>query len=104
MPKTAIGLAGLVLLCAVDAHAQVSPGTPSAATNTVGSTARNTLNGVTGAATPFDLSTPGTGSSVGGELPGGLSVKVGDRVIKFRGAVGVGDDRTNFRAGAGIPF
>jgi hypothetical protein len=31
-------------------------------------------------------------------------VKMGDKVITFRGAVGVGDDRANFRAGAGIPF
>ena len=37
-------------------------------------------------------------------LPGGVSVKMGDKVISLRGAVGVGDDRGQFKAGAGIPF
>jgi len=39
-----------------------------------------------------------------GEVPGGLGVNVGDKVIKFRGAAGVGDDRNDFKAGVGIPF
>jgi hypothetical protein len=50
-----------------------------------------------------------TGVSGGSQLPGdhdsdGLGVKVGDKVIKFRGAAGVGDDRNDFKAGLGIPF
>jgi hypothetical protein len=44
------------------------------------------------------------GSMTGGDLPAGFGVKAGDKVIQFRGAVGVGDDRSNVRAGVGIPF
>jgi hypothetical protein len=48
--------------------------------------------------------TPGTGSAVGGHLPGALGIKAGDRVIELRGAASVGDDRGNFKAALGIPF
>jgi hypothetical protein len=41
---------------------------------------------------------------VGGGLPGGYKMKLGDKIIDFRGAVGVGDDRRNFSAGVGVPF
>jgi hypothetical protein len=44
-----------------------------------------------------------TGSLVGGPTPGGLGVRMGDKVIKFRGGVGLGDDR-GAHAGVGIPF
>jgi hypothetical protein len=47
---------------------------------------------------------PGTGSAVGGYLPGALGIKAGDRVIELRGAASVGDDRGNFKAALGIPF
>jgi hypothetical protein len=44
------------------------------------------------------------GSTAGGDLPGALGIKAGDRVIQFRGAAGIGDDRGSVRAGVGIPF
>ena len=44
------------------------------------------------------------GSSTGGGLDGGLGVKLGDKVVKFRGAVGVGEDRSNAKIGAAVPF
>jgi hypothetical protein len=47
---------------------------------------------------------PGTGSAVGGHLPGALGIKAGDRVIELRRAASVGGDRGNFKAGLGIPF
>ena len=53
---------------------------------------------------PGQVTTGVPGGSQAGEVPSGLGVKVGDKVIKFRGAAGVGDDRNNFKAGLGIPF
>jgi hypothetical protein len=38
-----------------------------------------------------------SGSLLGGELPGGVKVKLGDNV-------GVGDNGGNFKAGIGLPF
>jgi hypothetical protein len=43
-------------------------------------------------------------SLLGGELPGGVKVKLGDKVINLRGNVGVGDNGGNFKAGVGLPF
>ena len=43
-------------------------------------------------------------SFLGGELPGGVKVKLGDKVISLRGNVGVGDNGDNFKAGVGLPF
>jgi hypothetical protein len=45
-----------------------------------------------------------TGSLAGGELPGGVKMKLGDKVIDLRGNVGVGDNGGNFKAGVGLPF
>ena len=45
-----------------------------------------------------------TGSLLGGELPGGVKMKLGDKVINLRGNVGVGDNGGNFKAGVGLPF
>jgi hypothetical protein len=33
-----------------------------------------------------------------------MGVKMGDKVIQFRGAVGFGDQQNNYKVGAGIPF
>jgi hypothetical protein len=41
---------------------------------------------------------------LGGELPGGVKMKLGDKVIDLRGNVGVGDNGGNFKAGVGLPF
>ena len=42
-------------------------------------------------------------SSLGGKLPG-VKMKLGDKVIDFRGNVGVGNNGGNFKAGVGLPF
>ena len=44
------------------------------------------------------------GPTYSGELPGRMGVKMGDKVIQFRGAVGFGDQQNNYKIGAGIPF
>jgi hypothetical protein len=43
-------------------------------------------------------------SLLGGELPGGVKMKLGDKVINLRGNVGVGDNGGNFKAGVGLAF
>jgi hypothetical protein len=52
-------------------------------------------------ATPFAVRDQSS-SLLGGELPGGVKVKLGDKVL--RGNVGVGDNGGNFKAGVGLPF
>lgn len=103
MNKSTIAFASLFLVFATQAIAQSVTGKVTGAVGGVGSVAGQATTGVTGSQSSngLDLS---TSSNTGGELPGGLGVKVGDKVIKFRGAAGVGDDRGNVRAGVGIPF
>ncbi|WP_024576446.1 MULTISPECIES: hypothetical protein [unclassified Afipia] len=79
---------------------------PSRVTNTVG--------GVTGAVPGVGGTTGGggnpysalnTSAGPGGEASGGLGVRVGDKTVTLKGAVGVDDGRSGaFRAGAGVPF
>jgi hypothetical protein len=45
-----------------------------------------------------------SGPTYSGVVPGALGVKMGDKVIQFRGAVGLGDQQNNYKIGAGIPF
>lgn len=101
MMKFAIVLSGLLALFASAVHAQTS----------LPNRAASAINGAEGLAGPTVTPPPGTSgvdlsanSTAGGDLPGGFGMKVGDKVIKFRGAVGVGDDRSNAKAGVGIPF
>ena len=95
----------LLLLFATGASAQSLSGKVSGAVGGVGATSGLAAgNGSTsGGSNPYSaLNDPVAGPS--GQLPGSYGVKVGDKVIQLRGAVGVGDDRSNFRADAGIPF
>jgi len=103
MDRITIALASIFLAFATQAIAQSVPGKVTGAVGGVESVAGQATSGVTGsqASNGLDLS---TGSLAGGDLPGGLGMKVGDKVIKFRGAAGVGDDRGNVKAGVGIPF
>ena len=103
-----IGLTSVVLLSAAQAGAQ---GVSSRVTGPVGSAgaAASVAGALAGSGTNALGGAPGAGftdpnSPAGGYLSGGYGVKVGDQVVKFRGAVGVGDDRSNFKAGAAIPF
>ncbi len=103
MDKVTIALTGVFLVFATQAMGQsVSGGVAGAVGGVAGQvTAGVTAGGGSQTSNGLDLS---TGSNVGGELPGGFGVKMGDKVVKFRGAVGVGDDRNNVKAGVGVPF
>lgn len=103
----------VLLLFAASAHAQnVSGGATGAAGAAVGGVTGGVTSGLGGAAGPgaanpySALNDPilPDSSNTGGDVSGGLGVKVGDRLIKFRGAVGVGQDRSDFKAGAAIPL
>jgi hypothetical protein len=104
----------LLLLAVVETSAQsVSSrvtgavgGVTGAASVGVSAGASGGSSTVTGATNPFGPGSfdYGNGSNVGGELPGGMGVRMGDKTVVIRGAVGVGDDRGAFKAGAGIPF
>jgi hypothetical protein len=59
--------------------------------------------GPNGSRTLGDPNLP-TNSQIGGELPGGAKMKLGDKVIDLRGNVGVGNNGGNFKAGVGLPF
>jgi hypothetical protein len=109
MSRMTIGLASLLVLCAAQANGQSVSGRVTGAVGSVGST----VGGATGGAGAVAGTSGGIGNlggamtggtMSGGDLPGGFGVKAGDKVIQFRGAVGVGDDRSNFKAGVGIPF
>jgi len=103
-----VAVVSVFLVAAADSNAQSITGRVTGAVGStgIGTSVSGAGNLTSGAASnPFSvLNDPVSGSSVGGDLPGTLGVKVGDKVINFRGAVGVGDDRSNFRAGAGIRF
>jgi hypothetical protein len=59
--------------------------------------------GPNGSAAPSSTNLPNS-ALLGGELPGGVKMKLGDKVIDLRGNVGVGDNGGNFKAGVGLPF
>jgi hypothetical protein len=103
MNKVTIALATTFLVFATQAMGQGVPGKVGDAVNGVGAAASQAASGVAGGglSNGFDLS---AGSNVGGEVPGGLGVKMGKKVIQLRGAVGVGDNSSNAKAGIGIPF
>src|SRR5262245_50731032 len=106
MQKTAIALASMLLMFAVPANAHNLSSRVTGTVGGVGSTANGATAGVTGigGSQSSGSAAISSGTMSGGDLPGGFGVKAGDKVIQFRGAVGVGDDRSNFRAGVGIPF
>jgi hypothetical protein len=103
-----IGLlsAGAVLVFASAANAQNVSGRVSGAVGETGSVAGQATMGSSGpSGSPAAGSSSLPNSSVlGGELPGGVKMKLGDKVIDLRGNVGLGDNGGNFKAGVGLPF
>jgi len=102
-------LASLTLVVAADAYAQsVSSRVTGAAGGITGSVGAGTTGG--GGSNPFSaLNSSGGASSgsvgPGGEAGGGVGVRVGDKTVIIKGAVGVDDGKSGaFRAGAGVPF
>lgn len=100
MNKITIALTGMLLVLSPDVYAQNAANRATSAVSGLESLAGSAVAPPGGSQT-LDLS---TSSTTGGELPGGYGMKVGDKVLKFRGAVGVGDDRSNVKAGVGVPF
>jgi hypothetical protein len=90
------------------ANAANAQSVSSRVTGTIGETgsiAGQTLvgSGLSGSQTLGNTNLP-SNSLVGGELPGGVKMKLGDKVIDLRGNVGVGDNGGHFKAGVGLPF
>ena len=93
-------LAGVLSLFVSAAGAQSVPGKVTSTVNSLGLAGQPGTGAGASASPALDL----YGNPSGSDVPGGMGVKMGDKVIKFRGAVG-GDDRSNnAKAGVGIPF
>jgi hypothetical protein len=86
---------------AANAQSVSVKGTVGAAGSTAGQTLA--VTGPNGSQTLGEANLPAT-SQVGGELPGGVKMKLGDKVIDLRGDVGIGNTGGNFKAGVGLPF
>lgn len=100
------GVICIALLFITGAHAQSVPSRVTGAAGGVTGAASG-LGSAAGAANPFSALDTSSGGSLGpgGEAGGGLGVRVGDKTVILKGAVGVEDGRSGaFRAGAGVPF
>ena len=108
MYRAAILATSLFLMLTSGASAQSVSARVTGVASGAGSVAGQATTGVTGSAGYLGQGSNGasysSGSVLGGDLPGGYAVKLGDKVIKLRGDIGVGSDSSNFRAGVGIPF
>jgi hypothetical protein len=105
MKKGVITVAIATLVMANAATAQSVTGRVTGAVGEVGSVAGQASAGAasSGSQSLGSTNLP-TGSVVGGELPGGVKMKLGDKVFDLRGDVGVGDNGGNFKAGVGLTF
>ena len=103
MKRIGIAIAAIVFVFASAASAQIVSGRVTGAVGEVGSVAGQTGVGaaLSGSQAPGSSNLPN--SSLLG-LPGGVKMKLGDKVINLRGNVGVGDNGGNFKAGLGLPF
>jgi hypothetical protein len=112
MKKLVCFALGLLVLTGAGASAQsvaarvtgAVGGATAGTSATAGIGGSSPISGVSSDSFGVPASGIGGNGSTGGDLAGGLGMKVGDKVVTFRGAVGVGDDRSNARIGAGIPF
>jgi hypothetical protein len=105
MKRIGIAIAGAVFVFASAADAQSVSGRVTGTLGEVGSVGGQAGMGIgpTGSQPPGGSNLPDS-SLLGGELPGGVKMKLGDKVIDLRGNVGVGDNGGNFKAGVGLPF
>ncbi len=105
MKRVAVVVGCVAFVFASGARAQSVSGRVTGTVGEVGSVAgqANVSSGPTGSQATGSSTLP-NGSVVGGELPGGVKMKFGDKEIKLRGNVGVGDNGGNFKAGVGLPF
>src|SRR5262249_18171353 len=105
MKSIGIAIAGALFVFASAANGQSVSGRVTGAVGEIGSVAGQAAvgTGPTGSQAPGSSNLPNS-SVLGGELPGGVKMKLGDKVIDLRGNVGVGDSGSNFKAGVGLPF
>jgi hypothetical protein len=114
--KVCIGALFMVVSSSASSHAQsisrvtgvvgATAGSAAASVGVSAGTGGSASGGGSGSGTA-DLSGLGSalsGQTYSGDLPGAVGVKMGDKVIQFRGAVGFGDQQNNYKVGAGIPF
>jgi opacity protein-like surface antigen len=98
MKRIGLVIASVAFVFASAANAQSVSGR---VTGTVGEAGAGA--GLSGSQAPSS-SNPSNSSLLGGELPAGVKMKLGDKVINLPGNVGVGDNGGNFKAGVGLPF
>jgi hypothetical protein len=105
MKRIAVMIASAAFVFTNTANAQSVSGRVTGTVGEVGSVTGQAGVGAGSSESQAPASTNLPNSSVlGGELPGGVKMKLGDKVIDFRGNVGVGDNGGNFKAGVGLPF
>jgi hypothetical protein len=105
MKRIGIAIASAVFVFAGGANAQSVSGRVGGTVGEVGSVTGQAAVGAGPSGSQASGSSNLPSSSVlGGELPGGVKMKLGDKVINLRGNVGVGDNGGNFKAGVGLPF
>jgi hypothetical protein len=104
MKRIGIVIANITFIFASAANAQSVSGRVTSTVGEVGPVAGQAAVGAGPSGSQASGSNLPSGSLLGGELPGGVKVKLGDKVINLRGNVGVGDNGGNFKAGIGLPF
>jgi hypothetical protein len=105
MKRIGVIVTSVAFVFASAANGQSVSGRVTGTVGEVGSVAGQAAAGVGpgGSQAPGSTNLP-NGSMLGGDLPGGVKMKLGDKVINLRGNVGVGDNGGNFKAGVGLPF
>jgi hypothetical protein len=105
MKRVGLIVTSVAFVFASAANGQSVSGRVTGTVGEVGSVAGQAAGGVgpSGSQAPGSANLP-NGSMLGGELPGGVKMKLGDKAINLRGNVGVGDNGGNFKAGVGLPF
>jgi hypothetical protein len=105
MKRVGIVIGSIAFVLASAANAQSVSGRVTGTVGEVGAVAGQAAvsAGSSGSQASGGTNLPNS-SSLGGELPGGVKMKLGDKVIDFRGNVGVGNNGGNFKAGVGLPF
>jgi hypothetical protein len=105
MKRIGLVIASVAFVFASAANAQSVSGRVTGTVGEAGAGAGQAAAGagLTGSQAPSS-SNPSNSSLLGGELPAGVKMKLGDKVINLPGNVGVGDNGGNFKAGVGLPF
>jgi len=103
MKRIGLVIASVAFVFASAANAQSVSGRVTGTVGEAVAGAGQAGAGLSGSQAPSS-SNSSNSSLLGGELPAGVKMKLGDKVINLRGNVGVGDNGGNFKAGVGLPF